>query len=73
MKCKSLYRGLFAMHVEAKKEYTMAYSREQAIVVMTKRLAEKQGVKPQVISGWLEAHPNSWEVKLEIEWKEFES
>jgi hypothetical protein len=72
MAAKNLYRGIFAFHVEKKKEYAQAYSLEQAKKLMVDKMAKKQGVDPKVIWNWMHDHPNSWTVKLEIEWTEVE-
>jgi hypothetical protein len=72
MAIKNLYRGVFAIKTEIKREYEAAYSVTQAKKLMVDKMAEKQGVLPSVIWNWLEDHPNSYEIKLEIEWKEKE-
>jgi hypothetical protein len=70
MACKSLYRGVFNFHNELEKLYAYAFTKEQAKIVMARRLAKKQGVLPVVVLGWLKDHPVSYEIKLEIEFKE---
>ena len=70
MPCKSLYLGIFALYVEKKKEYAMAFSVDQAKKIIVDRMAKKQGVEPKVIWDWMKEHPGMWDVKLEIEWEE---
>jgi len=71
---KSLYRGVFNLHNEIKREYSSeyssAYSAKQATKLMVDKLADKQGVLPKIIWYWMKDHPNSYEVKLEIKWEE---
>jgi len=64
---KNLYYGIFNLHNEIKREYAYAFSKAQAKTVMVKRLARKQEVLPVVIFGWLKDHPNSYEIKTELE------
>lgn len=67
---KNLYKGIFNLHCELKREYAYAHSKEQATKIMVDRMAKKQDVLPSVIWYWMKDHPNSYEVKLEIEWTE---
>jgi hypothetical protein len=71
-KCKDLYRGVFTFPVEMKREYSSAYSLEQAKKLMVDKLAGKQGVPAKTIWEWLEKHPGNWEIRKEIEWKEID-
>ena len=70
MAVKQLFKGIFNFHNEIKREYAYAYTKEQAKIVMARRLAKKQEVLPVVVLGWLKDHPNSFEIKLEVEWEE---
>ena len=73
MSCKNNYKGIFNLHNEIKREFAYAYSVAQAKNIMVRRLAKKQEVLPVVIFGWLKDHPNSYEIKLEMEFKEDEN
>jgi hypothetical protein len=64
-KRKPLFYGIFNFHNEIKREYAYAYTKEQAKIVMGRRIAKKQGVLPVVVLGWLKDHPNSFEIKIE--------
>ena len=70
--CKNLYRGVFNYYMEIIREYAFAYSKDQAKVVMARRIAKKQGVLPVVVLGYLKDHPMCYEIKLETEYKEVE-
>jgi hypothetical protein len=67
MACKSLFKGIFNLHNEIKREFAYAYTKEQAKIIMARRIAKKQGVLPVVVLGWLKDHPVSYEIKLEGE------
>jgi len=45
---------------------------EQAKIVMARGIAKKQEVLPVVVLGWLRDYPNSFEVRIEMEFKEIE-
>ncbi len=62
-KCKSLWYGIFNFHQTIKQEYAFAYSKDQAKVVMARRIAKKQGVLPVVVLGYLKDHPLCYEIK----------
>ena len=51
---------------------TMAQESEfqKGNLIYENSMAKKQDVDPAVIWRWMEDHPNSYEIKLEIEWKE---
>ena len=70
MACKSLFKGIFNLHNEIKREFAYAYTPEQAKIVMARRIAKKQEVLPVVVLGWLKDHPNSYEISIELEVKE---
>ena len=67
---KQTWKGLFCYRSEMKVEYAYAYSQAQAKLIMMRRLAKKQGVIPAVVFGYFKEHENSFEIKLEIDWKE---
>ena len=70
MSCKQLFRGVFNLHNELKREYAYAYTEAQAKIVMARRIAKKQEVLPVVVLGWLKDHPNSYEISIELEVRE---
>lgn len=72
MAVKSLFKGIFNLHNEIKREYAYAFTDKQAKIVMAWRIAKKQEVLPVVVLGWLRDHPNSFEIKIETEFKEVE-
>lgn len=67
---KNLWRGVWNLHNEIKREYAYAYSKAQATKIMVDRMAKKQDVLPSVIWYWMKDHPNSYEVRTEVEWNE---
>jgi hypothetical protein len=67
---KHCWKGLFSFRSELKIEYAYAYTQRQAKFIMMRRLAKKQEVIPAVVFGYFKDHPNSYNIKLEIEWKE---
>lgn len=70
MKTKHLWKGIFNFYCEVKREYAYAYTKEQAKVIMARRLAKKQGVMPYVVLAYLKEHTNSYDIKLEVEFTE---
>lgn len=69
---KTLYRGSFMFNRQAFIKYAYATSVDQAKLLMVKQIAKDQEVLPVVVFGWLKDHPNSYEIKIEVEWKEIE-
>lgn len=69
-KCKSLFHGIFNLHNEIIRVFAYAYSKDQAKVIMARRIAKEQEVLPVVVLGWLKDHPNSYSISLEIEFIE---
>lgn len=67
---KNLYRGKFCFNRQDFVLYRQAYSEEQAKIVMARSIAKKQEVLPVVVLGWLKDHPGSYEIKIEMEFKE---
>ena len=67
---KNLWKGIFLYKCEVQILYCYAYSSSQAKIIMARRIARKQGVLPVVVLGWLKDHPNSFEIKIETEFKE---
>ena len=72
MAVKSNYKGIFNLHNEIKREFAYAFSKKQATKIIVDRMAKKQGVLPKVIWYWMKDHPNSYEIKTEMEWEEIE-
>lgn len=67
---KQTWKGLFSFRSELKIEYAQAYTQQQAKFIMMRRLAKKQEVIPAVVFGYFKDHPDSYAIKLEIEWRE---
>jgi hypothetical protein len=70
MKIKNLYKGLFNYSCALEREYAYAYSKEQARVVMCRRLAKKHDVHPSVVLGMFDGERTNYEITLEMEVKE---
>lgn len=70
MAIKHLFKGIFNLHNEILREFAYAYTEEQAKVIMARRIAKRQEVFPNIVLGWIKDHPQSYEIKKEIEFKE---
>lgn len=51
-------------------EYAFAYSKDQAKIVMARRIAKKQQVLPWVVLQYLKENPDKYEITLEQEFAE---
>lgn len=69
---KSKWKGMFNFRRELYIKYAFAYSKDQAKVIMARRIAKEQEVLPVVVLGYLKDHPESWEITLEQEFTEVE-
>jgi len=72
MKVKNLFKGMVQFRRELFIERTQAYSEKQAKVLIAKRIAKNQGVLPVTVLKWMKDNPDSYEIKLEIEFSEEE-
>jgi hypothetical protein len=70
MTVKNRWKGMFNFNRELYIKYAFAYSKDQAKIIMARRIAKEQEVLPVVVLGYLKEHPNSWEIILETEFKE---
>jgi hypothetical protein len=70
MKIKKLWKGIFNFNNEIKKVFAFAYSKDQAKIIMARRLAKEQEVLPVVVLSWLKEHPGRFDIKIEIEFKD---
>jgi hypothetical protein len=70
MKIKKLWKGLFNFNNEIKRVFAFAYSRDQAKIIMARRLAKEQDVLPVTVLSWLKEHPDRFDIKTEIEYEE---
>jgi hypothetical protein len=70
VKVKNLFRGTFNFNKQIFCEYSYAYTKEQAKIVMARRIAKKQEVLPVVVLSWLKDHSNSYEINIEVDFKE---
>ena len=68
--CKQLWRGLFAYRSELQKEFVYAYSKEQAKVMMCRRLAKKHEVHPSHVYALFDGSKPNFEISLETEYEE---
>lgn len=71
-KVKSCYKGLFSYRCELQREFAYAYSKEQARVIMCRRLAKKHDVHPSVVMGLFDGHRDNFTIEIETEFKEEE-
>jgi hypothetical protein len=67
---KNLYKGIFSYSYEIDIEYAYAYSKEQARVVMCRRLAKKHDVHPSHVLSLFNNDSQNYEIKIEMEVKE---
>ena len=72
MSIKQLWKGIFSYHCGLEKEYAYAFSREQARVIMARRLAKKHGVHPSVVLGMFDGKRDNFSIEIEMEVKELE-
>jgi hypothetical protein len=70
---KQLWKGIFNFHNEMKRVFAFAYSKDQAKIIMARRLAKEQEVLPVVVLSWMKEHPDSFDIKIETEFKEIEN
>jgi hypothetical protein len=70
MKAKSLWRGVFNYSHEATVQYAYAFSKEQARVVMCRRLAKKHDVHPSIVLGMFNGDKDNYSIGIELEIKE---
>lgn len=64
---KHLWKGLFPYRCELEKEYAYAYSKEQARVIMLRRLAKRHGVHPSTVLSMFPAGGGNHAIELELE------
>lgn len=67
---KQLYVGRFNYSCGLEREYAYAFSKEQARVVMCRRLAKKHDVHPSVVLGMFNGQKPNFEISIEMEVKE---
>ena len=67
---KHNWKGIFNFRRELYVKYAFAYSKDQAKVIMARRIAKEQEVLPVVVLGFLKDHPDSYEITLEQEFVE---
>ena len=70
---KSNWKGMFNFKREVYIKYAFAYSKEQAKVIMARRIAKEQEVLPVVVLGYLKNNPHSYDITLEMEYTEIEN
>lgn len=62
---KQLWKGVFSFRCELQREYAYAYSKEQARVVMCRRIAEKHGVHPSVVMSLFDGSKDNFTIEKE--------
>ena len=67
---KHLWRGAFNYRNTAIVLYASAYSKEQAKLLMCKRLANKHDVNPSVVMGYFDGSRDNYTIEIETEFKE---
>ena len=67
---KNLYKGVFDYPHTAFTIRRMAYSPEQARILIARAVANKQGVDVADVLVWMKENPERYLIKLEIEWSE---
>lgn len=67
---KHNWKGMIDFKTKLYIEYAFAYSKDQARVVMARRIAKKQGVLPWVVLQYLKEHTDKYEITLEQEFAE---
>jgi hypothetical protein len=63
MATKLPWVGTFNINNESKASDAEAYTKEQALFLMAKKIAWAKGVRPGVILGYLKNHPHSYDIK----------
>jgi len=69
-KCKQLFKGVFSYRCELQREYAYAFSKEQARVVMCRRLAKKHGVHQSVVLSMFNGERDNYQITIETEMRE---
>ena len=67
---KNLYRGAFSYSHEAHILYAYAHSREQARVIMCRRLAKKHDVHPATVLSLFSGEKPNYEITIEVEYRD---
>ena len=70
---KSLWKGLFNYSCGIERLYTYAHSKEQARVIMCRRLAKKHDVHPSVVLAMFDGKRDNFSVDIEMEVREDET
>ncbi len=67
---KNNWKGMIDFKTKLFIEYAFAFSKDQAKVVMARRIAKKQEVLPWVVLQYLKENPDKYEITLEQEFTE---
>lgn len=73
MACKHLWIGYFNFNHSMYIERCHAYTERQAWLVLCRRIANKQGVTPQMTMNYFSGDRPNYEIKKEIEFTETDS
>jgi len=72
-KLKNKWRGSFNYNRMPIIEYAYAFSKEQARVVMCRRLAKKHDVPPAAVFSMFDGSRDNYSIEIEMEVKEIET
>lgn len=67
---KTLWKGLFSYNCGLERLYAYAYSKEQARVIMCRRLAKKHDVHPATVLRYFDGSRNNYDITVEVDFKE---
>ena len=73
MKAKQLFKGIFSYRCELERLYAYAYTKEQARLIMCRRLAKKHDVHPSTVLAMFDGSSDNYDIKIEVEFKEDEN
>jgi hypothetical protein len=66
-KIKQLFKGLFNYSCALEREYAYAHSKDQARVIMCRRLAKKHDVHPSVVLNMFNGKRDNFSIEIEME------
>jgi len=67
---KQLFKGKFIYSHELFIEYSYAHSKEQARVIMCRRLAKKHDVHPATVLSLFSGEKPNYEITMEVEYRD---
>ena len=69
---KTLWCGLFNYSCELERIFAYAYTKEQARVIMCRRLAKKHEVHPSHVYALFDGSKQNYEITIEVDFREGE-